>query len=107
MMVCSGASQRVDFDALDDLFAGFDVGRLDIDCAHAELFVAQAAFVMRRHVVFDQVAVAIDLAHEVGLVASLVKIAVTDLPIVIGADGIVALAYVHHHMHIIRKALDR
>ena len=30
----------------------------------------------------------------------------TDLPIVIGTNGVIALTYVHHDMHVIWKALD-
>jgi len=94
-------------DALDNLFGAFDIGRLNVDRAHRELPVAEATLVVRRHIVLDEKAVAFDLADEVGLVAPVIEIAVADLTVIIGADGVVALADMNHHMHILGKILDR
>ena len=54
----------------------------------------------------DQIAVTRDLTDQIGLVAALVEIPVPDLPVVIGADGVVALADVDHHMHVVRQSLE-
>ena len=54
----------------------------------------------------DQVAVAVDLADQVGLVAPGVEIAVADLAVVVRPDRIVALADMHHHVHVLGQALD-
>ena len=62
---------------------------------------------MRRHVVLDEEAVALDGCGDVGLVAAGVEVAMADLAIVIGADGVVALADVDQDVHIVRQALDR
>ena len=61
---------------------------------------------MRRHIVFDHITVAGDVAHEVGLVPPLIKIAVPDLSVVIGAHRVVALTDVHHDMHVLGEPLD-
>ena len=51
------------FNALHDLFSGFDVRVLDVYCAHAKLLIAQVVFIVGRHIVFDQISVALDLAN--------------------------------------------
>src|SRR4051794_16699780 len=78
-------------DTLRHLLSGFDVGCLHVDRTHAELFITQVALVMRCHVVFNQITVADNPAHKVGLVAPLVKITMTDLPVVIRANRVVSL----------------
>src|ERR1700730_9651609 len=62
---------------------------------------------MRCHVMLDQKTIAFDLADQIRLVPAGVKIAVTDLPVVIRADRIIALANMDQNVHIIRKPLDR
>ena len=54
----------------------------------------------------DQIRVTLDLADQVGLVAAGIEISVADLPVIIGADRIVALADVHGHMDIFGKPFD-
>ena len=105
MMVCSGASQRVRPDPISHLLAGFDIWRLDVDRADTELLVAKQALIMRRHVVFDQVRVAIDSTDQIRLVTPSVKIAVSDLSVIIGPNRVVALADVHEHMDVVGKVL--
>ena len=61
---------------------------------------------MRRHVVFDQVAVALDLADKVGLVSPGVEVAVPDLAVIVRSDGIVSLADMHHDMDVVWQPLD-
>jgi len=58
-----------------------DVGGLHIDGAHAELFVPEQTLIMRGHIVFDEIEVAIDLANKIGLVATDVEITMPDLSI--------------------------
>ena len=70
------------------------------------LLVAKATFEMRRHMVFDDITVAGDVAREVGLLPPLIKIAVPDLSVVIGAHRVVALTDVHHNMHVLGEPLD-
>jgi hypothetical protein len=60
-----------------------DVRGLHIDGADAQLLVAEQTLIVRGHVVFDQIKVAIDLANKIGLVAAGVEIAMPDLPVVI------------------------
>ena len=55
----------------------------------------------------DQVGVAFDLANQVGLVAARIKIAVPDLPIIVGAYRIVPLTDMHGNMNVFGKAFDR
>ena len=62
--------------------------------------------VVRCHIVLDQIAIALDLADQVCLVAYLVEIAMADLPVVISPYGVVALANVHRDMHFIRQVID-
>ncbi len=50
-----------------DLGAGLDVRRLHIDGAYTQLLVTEKALEMVRHVVFDQVGVAIDPATRSAL----------------------------------------
>ena len=52
-----------------------DVRGLHIDGADAQLLVAEQTLIVRGHVVFDQIKVAIDLANKIGLVAAGVEIA--------------------------------
>ena len=93
-------------DPVGDLLAGFDVRRLHIDRADAELLVAEQAFVVGRHVVLDQERVAIDPADEVGLVAPRVEIAVPDLSVIVRPDRVVALADMHEHVDVVGQAFD-
>ena len=93
-------------DPLGDLLSRLDVRRLHVDRADAELLVAEQSFVVRRHVVFDQVRVAVDPADEVRLVASRVEVAVSDLTVVVWADGVVALADVNGDVDVVRNSLD-
>jgi hypothetical protein len=94
------------FDAVRDLFSRLHVGTLHIHGTHTQLFVAEKPLVMGRHVMFDKVSVAIDLANEVRFVPPGVEIAVANLTIIIGPDCIIALAYVHHHVDVVGKSLD-
>ena len=94
-------------DPLRDLLAGLDIRGLHIDRADAELLVAEAAFVVRRHVVLDEEGVAIDPADQIRLVAPGVEIAVADLSIVIRAHRVVALADMDEHMDVVGQTFDR
>ena len=89
-----------------DLFARLHIGVLHIDRADAELLVSEASLVMRRHVVFDKISVAFDPTDQIGLIPPDVEIAMPDLAVIVGADRIVSLADVHHHMHVLGKSLQ-
>ena len=75
----------------------------DVDRADTELLVAKQPLVVRRHVVLDQVSVAINLADQVGFVASYVKITMPDLTIVVWPHRVVALANMRHDMNVLGK----
>src|SRR4051812_45836466 len=94
-------------DTLNDLLWSLDVWGLNIDRANAKLVVPQTVLVMRGHVVLYQVASAVNPAHKVGLVRAKIEIAMADLPIIIGPDRIISLAYVHGHVHIVWESLNR
>ena len=47
------------------------------------------------------------LANEIGLVAADVEIAMPDLPVVIRADRVVALADMHEDVNVVRQSFDR
>ena len=106
MIVCSGESQRCILMRSATCAPVSTFGAWTSTAPTPSLFFTEVALIMRRHVVFDQITVAGNPAHEVGLVAPLVKITMTDLPIVVRANGLIALTYVHHDMHVIWKALD-
>ena len=72
----------------------------------AQLFVAKQTLIMRGHIVFDEIEVAIDLADKIGLVATGVKIAMPDLSIIIGSDRIIALANMYAYMHVVGEIFD-
>ena len=93
-------------DPVGDQLAAFDVRGLHIDGADAELLVAEQTLIVRRHIVFDEIEVAIDLANKIGLVTTSVEITMPDLSIVVGSDGIVALADMYAHMDVVRKIFD-
>ena len=95
------------FDPLDHLLSGLDIGGLNVNGADTKLFVAKVLLVVRRHIVFDEIAVTLNFTYEIGLVAALVEIAVADLSVVVRADGVIALADMDHHMNIIGQSLDR
>ena len=65
-----GREPRVRPDPLGYLGGGLDVGRLHIDRADPQLLVAEKAFEMVGHIVFDQIRVTLDPAHEIGFVAA-------------------------------------
>jgi hypothetical protein len=48
----------------------FDIGGLHIDRSDTKLLIAQQPLVMSGHIVLNQVRIAVDLANEIGLVAS-------------------------------------
>ena len=106
MMVCSGASQRWTLMRSATCLAGLNVRRLHIDSADAELLVSEALLIVRRHVVLDQIAIALDAANEISLVAADIEVAMADLPVIIGADRVVALTDMHHDVHVLGQALD-
>src|SRR5436305_15116071 len=87
-----GREPSMRFDPLRHLLSGLDIGGLNVNGADTELLVAEMIFIVRRHIVFDEIAVTFDFANKIGLVAPLVKIAVPNLSIVIGAHGVIALA---------------
>ncbi len=45
--------------------------------------------------------------NKIGLVPARIEIAMSNLPIVIGTDGIVTLADMHQDMNVVRKPFDR
>ena len=61
---------------------------------------------MWRHIMFDEIEVAVDLTDEIGLVTASVEITVTDLSVIVWSDGIVALANMHADMHVVGNILD-
>ena len=85
-------------DPFGDLLAGLHIRRLHVDGTDAELLVAEQAFIVIRHVMLDQIGVAIDPANKIGLVAAHIEIAVPDLTVVIGPHRIIALADVDEDM---------
>ena len=91
---------------LYDLLRGFNIGRLNIDCADAELLLAEKGLVVRRHVVFDEITITIDLTNKICFITAMVEVAMTDLSVVIGANGVIALANMHHDVHVVREAFD-
>ena len=107
MIVCSGASHRWAVIRSAICSARFDIGSLDIDRADAELLVSEHAFKSICPVMLDKNRSAFDLADQVGLVAAGIKISMPDLPIIMRADRIVALADVDGHMDVFGKSLDR
>src|ERR1700681_2366538 len=97
----------VRLDPRRDRLSGLDLGVLHIHGADADLLVADQPFIVGRHVVLDQIRGALDLANKVGLVATMVKISMANLTVVLLADGVVALAHMHGYVDRIREALDR
>src|ERR1700738_2913897 len=95
-----GREPSMHFDPVNHLLSGLDVWGLHVDGADAKLLVAEVLFVVRRHIVFDEIAVTIDLADKIGFVSSLVEIAVADLSIVVGPYCVIALADVNHDMNV-------
>ena len=93
-------------DALGNLLAGLYVGRLNVDGSYTQLPIAQEILIMRCHVVLYEVSIAFDLAHEIGLIAPDVEIAVANLTVIVGADCVITLANVDHYMHVIRQVGD-
>ena len=102
-----GREPSMRFDPLHHLLSGLDIGGLHVNGADTKLFVAKVLLVVRRHIVFDEIAVTLNFADEIGLVAALVEIAVANLSIVIRAHGVIALADMNHHMNIIGQSFDR
>src|SRR5271166_1418502 len=79
-------------DAVSNLITAFDIWILHIDRANAQLLVTQQTLEMRSHVMLNQITVAFDFADQIRLVPARIEIAMTDLPVVIGADCVIALA---------------
>jgi hypothetical protein len=96
----------VRFDAFGYLGGGLDIRRLHIDRADPQLLVAEKAVEVVGHIVFDQIRVALDAAYEIGLVAADIEVTMADLPIVIGANRIVALTNVHRKVNIVGKPVQ-
>jgi hypothetical protein len=55
----------------------------------------------------NQISIAFDLADQIRLIAAGVEIAVPDLPVIIGANRVIALADMNQNVHIIGKPFDR
>jgi hypothetical protein len=85
-------------DPVGNQLPALDIWGLDIDSAYAELFITEQILIVRGHIVFDEIKVAIDLANKIGLVATGVEITMPDLAIVIGSDCVVALANMYAHV---------
>ena len=51
-------------DPVGDQLATFNVRGLHVDGTYAELFVAKQTLIVRSHIVFDKIEVAIDLANS-------------------------------------------
>ena len=88
-------------DPVGDQLPALYIRKLHIDGADAELLVAEQSFVVRRHVVLDQIEVTIDPANKIGLVATSVEIAMPDLAVIVRSDGVIALADMYAHMHVV------
>ena len=73
------------FDPIHHLLSGLDIRGLNVNGTDTKLFLAKVLFVVRRHIVFDEIAVTVNFADKIGFVAALVEIAVANLPIVIRA----------------------
>jgi hypothetical protein len=86
----------VSFNPVRHQLACFNVRALHVNGADLKLFFAQMRFVVRRHVMFDEEAVASNLANKVGLVPTCVEITVSDLTIIVGLPKIL-----HHSWFII------
>ena len=95
------------FDPLNHQLPGLDVWVLHVDSADTKLFVSKVLFVVRRHIVLDEIAVTLDVADKISFVAPLVEIAVADLSIVVGPYCVIALADVNHDMNVGWQSVDR
>src|ERR1700732_1217460 len=87
--------------ARDHGLAGFDLRILDIDRSDPDLPVTEQSFVMRRHVVLDQIRGTFDFANEVCLIAAIVEVSVADLSVIFLADRVVPLADVHRDVSVV------
>ena len=94
-------------DAVSNLITAFDIWILHIDRANAQLLVTQQTLEMGSHVMLNQITIAFDFADQIRLVPARIEISMTDLPVVIGADCVIALADMDQHMNILWKPLDR
>ena len=77
-------------DAFRDLRSRLDVRCLHVDSANTELLVSEILLIMRRHVVLDEIAVALDATNKVSLVPADVEVAMANLPVIIRADRVIA-----------------
>src|SRR4051812_9658187 len=62
---------------------------------------------MRRHVMFDQIGIAVDPADQVCLVSAGIKITMADLAVIVSADRVISLANMDEDVHVIGQSLDR
>jgi len=102
-----GREPSMRFDPLNHLLSGLDVWGLHVDGTDAKLLVAEVLFIVRRHIVLDEIAVTLDVAYKIGFVAPLIEIAVADLSVVIGPYCVIALADVYHDMNVSWQSVDR
>ena len=107
MIVCSGVSQRCALMRSATCWPVSTLGSCTSTAPTPSCRFPSSPSIVRRHVVLDEEAVAFDGCDDVGLVAAGVEVAMADLAVVIGADGVVALADVDQDVHIVRQALDR
>ena len=91
--------------AFCNLLAGFDIRILHIDRPDAKLLIAKEPMKVRRHVMLDQERIAVDRGDDIRLVSAGIEIAMANLTIIIGTDGVVALADMNQDMNIVRQVL--
>jgi len=89
-----------------DYFARFDIWSLNIDRADAELLVPEEFLKGIGPIVFDQVRIAFDLADEICLITSRIKISVPNLPIIVRAYRVVTLADMDCNMNILGQVFN-
>ena len=81
-------------------FARFDIWRLNIDRADAELLVPEEFLKGIGPIMLDQVRIAFNLADEIGLITSCIEISVPNLTIIVRAYRVVTLADMDGNMNI-------
>src|ERR1700730_4086027 len=102
-----GRAPFMHFDPPNNYLPSLDVGVLHVDSADTKLLVPKVLFIVRRHIVFYEIAVTLDVANKISFVAPLVEIAVADLSIVVGPYCVIALADVNHDMNVSWQSVDR
>ena len=89
-----------------DYFARFDIWSLNIDRADAELLVPEEFPKGIGPIMLDQVRLAFDLADEIRLITSRIKISVPNLPIIVRAYRVVTLADMDRNMNILGQVFN-